>query len=152
MKRLLLLLLLIPVLALAQNALFSRTTPYAVLTQDCSADAGAGVDLSGAVGYIVTTSADRTDGGLQTLLSGTTKCCVYAAVSSGGSGVNATKRWMPCSTALDVALADGAGRRDFSSAEFESVVGAGKVDYVPSAILVDGGTSVSVTITVRKRL
>lgn len=139
------------VIALAQST-FAVTETHTTGTVACSAlDAGSGASISNALGYSVTVSTVREDGGTQVFSSGTYDCCVYAPVTANNTGGVTAYRWVDCPAALDFSLSACANKRDCVSGDFEPLVGVGRVAYVPSSVAVDGGTQVKSTITVRKR-
>lgn len=144
--------------ALAQSTSSFSVADTRALTNGCT-DSGftstSGADLTNALGFNVVLSADRTDGGSQTLIStGTLDCCAYLPVSTGRSGVARTYRWMDCPSSLDLTVSSfcGTGARDCSSGDLQPVTGEGRIAYVGNALLVDGGATVTTTINVRRRL
>lgn len=159
MKKLLLLgLAMVAAVAVAQSTTSFSVANTRALTNGCT-DSGftstSGADLTNALGFNVVLSADRTDGGSQTLIStGTLDCCAYLPVSSGGSGTARTSRWMDCPSSLDLTVSSfcGTGARDCSSGDFEPLASEGRIAFVGNALLVDGGATVTTTISVRRRL
>jgi hypothetical protein len=144
---LLLSLLTLPGLAFGQasgTASFSVTTTQN-LTGSAPTLSTDGADLTNALGFIVTVTANTG----QTITGGSLLCYYYGAVSTAG-GNAATKRWMRCPTTLDFTPATGA--QDAPSGDFQTLVGYGRIQYVPSSVTVSSGTTVGVTITVRKRV
>lgn len=103
-----------------------------------------GANLANALGYVVVVSAASG----QTITGGNLLCYYQGAVAAGGGNAG-TRRWMRCPSTLDFSPATGG--RDASSGDFTTPVGFGRIQYVPSSVTVSGGTTVTVTISVRKR-
>jgi hypothetical protein len=100
-----------------------------------------GVSLAGATHYQVTVSAASG----QTLSgAGTLTCYYYGAVDGSG-----TRRWFPCDSTLNVAV-NKSGQRDMTSLQFPVGIPSGRLMYVTSGVTVSGGTTVVVTIEVRR--
>ena len=134
--------------ALAQSTTaYSRATTHALTGSAPTLDTD-GADLTNAMGYDVVVSAENTRT-LSTVGSGL--LCYYLGAVATGSGAAATKRWMRCPTSLDCTNFPTGGR-DGPCGSFTTPVGFGRVSYVPSAVTVSGGSTVDVTITVRRRL
>lgn len=145
MKRLAWLLLLIPALVLAQNAVLSVSLSSA-LTGSTPALVSDGASLENASGYTVVLSAPSG----QTITGGSLLCWYYGCVTAGGSGTACTRRWMRCPASLDFTPATGV--RDAPSGDYITPTGAGRITYVPSSVTVSSGSTVVTTITVRKKL
>lgn len=141
--------------ALAQSNAITVSSSTATTVACTALDAGAGVTLSEMEGYSVTISADRTDGGVQTLLTvaGTMDCCFYGAVSADATGKASGFRWMDCHPGLDVAIPSAcvSGKRDCALGSYNTPDGYGRVAYVPNAVTVDGGATLTTTVTARRR-
>lgn len=129
--------------ALGQTRLFSVTSTHN-LTGSAPTLATDGAAIDGALGFSVVVSANAA----QTITGGSLLCYYYGAVSSGGSGTTPTRRWMRCPSALD--FTPGTSVRDAPSGDYETPVAWGRIAYIPSSVTVSGGTTVAVTITVRK--
>lgn len=153
MKRLILLLVAgAACVAVAQSAsFFSSTTTHSSGTTACSAlNSRAGVSLDNAQGYTLVASANP-DGGTQTFLSGSFNCCLYAPVYATADGRPVTWHWVDCPSSLNVSLTACANKADCTWGDFEPLTGVGRVAYVPSSVVVDGGTAANTTLTVRRR-
>lgn len=153
-KALLVILALAAAAALAQSTSSFSVSGSTNLTMTC-VDAGlvatSGADLTNAIGYAVVVSADRVDGGVQTLFaSGTESCCVYLPVTGGASR---TYRWLACPSTFDMAMSSVCvtGARDCASGDYQPLTSEGRVAYVNNGLLVDGGLTATTTITVRRR-
>lgn len=150
-------------LALAAVALAQSTKDFSVSESRVVAGGGCadsgftestGADMTNSIGYNVVVSADRADAGVQTLFqAGSELCCAYLPVSSGAIGTARTSRWMSCPGSLNLSLASIChfGARDCSSGDYETLVGQGRITFVPSGVLVDGGNTATTTINVRRR-
>jgi hypothetical protein len=150
MKKALLLSVLVASVALA-DSFFSVATSTGLSVECSSLTSKSGAELSGAHGYTVSVTADRPDAGTQALLGGgTLKCCYYGAVTSASAGASPTRRWMNCPSTLDITLTNSASLRDYAGGSFETPAAAGRIAYVPQAVTLDGGDTVTTTITVRK--
>ena len=145
MRKLLLLLTLFSVPALAQGTgPFTSKTFTQALTGSAPTLATDSVDLGGAAGFVVVVSANAG----QTITGGSLLCYYLGAVSGQTLQGGPTQRWMRCPTSLDFTPATGV--RDAPSGDYSTPASYGKIKFVPSAITVSGGTTVDVTITVRK--
>jgi hypothetical protein len=137
---------LLAVFALASSALgqtFSVTTTHN-LTGSPPTLSTDGASIDAADGFNVTVSANSG----QTITGGSLLCYFYGAVSSSGSGSPPTRRWMRCPAVLD--FTPGTSVRDAPSGDYQTPVGWGRIAYIPSAVTVSGGSTVTVTIAVRK--
>lgn len=104
-----------------------------------------GVDLKNAIGFTVVVSAASG----QTITGGSLVCYYYGAVSTAG-GDAATMRWMLCPTSLNFTPATGG--RDAPSGDYQPLTSFGRIFFMPSSVTVSSGTTVDVTITVRRRI
>lgn len=141
--------------ALAQSNAITVSASTSTTAACTALDAGAGVTLSEMEGYSVTISADRTDGGVQTILAtaGTMDCCFYGAISADALGKASGFRWMDCPPSLDVSVSTACvtGKRDCALGSFLTPDGYGRIAYVPNAVPVDGGATLTTTVTARRR-
>lgn len=130
--------------AFAQSNL-QVTTSSSALTGSAPTVDTDGISINGALGFAVIVSADAA----QTITGGSLLCYYYGPVSSGaGSGAGVTFDWMRCPTGFDFTPATGARRA--ASGDYETLVGWGRIAFVPSSVTVSGGTTVSVTVAVRR--
>jgi hypothetical protein len=103
------------------------------------------VEIAGTSGFTVVISANAG----QTITGGAATCYYYACVAWDSTGMKcSTFRWGVCPAALD--FTPRTGSRDASSGDYSTPTGYGRVQYVPNAITVSGGTTVAVSITTRK--
>lgn len=122
----------------------SSTTTTQNLTGSAPTLATEGVDLSDALGYAVVVSAASG----QTISGGSLLCYYYGAVGSGPGG-SGTRRWM---RAAQFDFTPATSVRDAPSGDFATPAGFGRIHYVPSSVTVSSGTTVDVTIAVRRRI
>lgn len=124
----------LPGLAFAQKvATWSETQ---ALSRSAPTSASEGISLDNAEGFRVSISAPAT----RTISGGSLLCYFYST---------ALARWARCPTSMD--LTPGTGVRDWSSADFESLVGGGRVLYATSSVTLSAGTTVTITIQVRQK-
>lgn len=147
-KAALLLLAVVSAVALAQSTTSFSVATTQNLTGSAPTLSTEGANLENALGFDVVVSANAA----QTLTAvGSGLLCYYYGATSTGTGSSATRRWMRCPASLDCTTFQ-TGLRDGSCGSYTTPVGFGRVQYVPSAVTVSSGTTVDVTITVRRRL
>lgn len=142
--RILLLVALLAGPALGQTNVTVKSTSFA-LSASAPTLATDGVDISDAQGFAVVVSADSA----QTITGGSLLCYWYVPVTSKDSSTGVTYRWAQCATGFD--FTPRTGGRDAPSADYEPLVGVSRVFFRTSSVTVSGGTTVNVTLVVRKR-
>jgi hypothetical protein len=146
MKRLGLLLALALATPALGQAVVVKTLTGQALSMSAPTLATDGVDLTNAQGFAVVVSAEST----RTITGGSLLCYWYVPVTGQTSSTGVTYRWTRCAAGLDFTPRTGA--RDAPSLDYEPLVGVSRVAFVTSSVTVSAGTTVDVTIIVRKRL
>lgn len=147
------LLVVLAVATCAAPAFAQQLVTVKTVTQTLSASAPStaldGVDISNALGFAVVVSAASG----QTISGGSLLCYWYVPFATAGatcsSGTACTYRWARCASGLD--FTPRTSVRDAPSLGYEVPVGVSRVHFITSSVTVSSGSTVEVTLVVRRR-
>lgn len=106
-----------------------------------------GVDVTNAIGVAAVLAAEST----RTLTGGALRAYAYMPTVANGDGTPATWSWVPHNDADISPLTSTVADRYKPTGDLTSLTGIGRLVWLPDAVTVSAGTTVSVTYSVRRR-
>lgn len=109
--------------------------------------ATSGVDISNAAGVTAVLAAEAT----RTITGGALRAYAYLPVSANKNGEAATWAWVPYNDGDVDTLSSTVADRYKPIGDKLPLTGVGRVVYLPDAVTVSAGTTVTLTYTVRRK-
>lgn len=122
------------------------TVANSLATNVAALTATSGVDITKAYGFSMVLAAEAT----RTLTSGALRCYVYAPVAADNDGSASAYAWVPYNDADETTVSSTVANRFKTWNERQPLVGVGRVVYLPDAVAVSGGTTVSIVYSIRR--
>lgn len=122
------------------------TVADTLATNVAALTATSGVDIGNAKGVTGVLAALST----RTLTSGALRCYAYLPVTANADGSAATWAWVPYN-ALDIdSVASTVADRYFPFGDKAALTGVGRLVWLPDAVVVSAGATVSICYTTRR--
>ena len=106
-----------------------------------------GVDITNAEGVTAVLAAEST----RTLTSGALRCYVYMPYTSTGNGEPGSWEWIPYNVLDADPVNSTVADRFFPVGDKEALTGIGRIAWLPDAVVVSAGTTVTLTYAVRRQ-
>lgn len=128
-----------------------KTETYAVAdslaTNVAALTALSGVDITNAAGVTAVLGAEST----RTLTGGALRAYAYLPVTSNKDGSAATFAWVPYNDGDIATLTSTVAHRYKPIGDQLALTGVGRIVYLPDAVTVSAGTTVTLTYAVRRK-